>query len=274
MAIYATNFVVTRYSMLSGLQPLDLVALRYLVAGALLWPSFARLGLRTLSEIGWRRGIVLTWLAGAPYMITFYSGLRLAPASHGAILNPGIVPSVVFLGLVATGRQRFSPLRAVSLMLILVGLVLVTGSSFTASGAVLRGDAILFASGISWGLFTLLARLWELKPLPTTAVVSVLSMAYLPFYLLLAVPTFSSVSIPHLLAQGVFQGIVISIGSMYLITYAVRQLGAQLTALFSPLVPVITTLLAIPLLGEVPSASQWGGVIMVVAGMVSAARFG
>jgi drug/metabolite transporter (DMT)-like permease len=64
----------------------------------------------------------------------------------------------------------------------------------------------------------------------------------------------------------------LSRGSASAIAYAVRQLGSQLAALFSPLIPVLTTLLAVPMLGEVPSALQLFGVAAVVGGMLSAAR--
>lgn len=71
--------------------------------------------------------------------------------------------------------------------------------------------------------------------------------------------------------QAVWQGLVNSIASLGLMTYTLRRLGAQVTALFSALVPLLTTLLAIPLLLEIPTAGQWAGVVIVAAGMLGAA---
>src|SRR5260370_1279242 len=139
MTVYAINFVGTRYSVQHGLTPLDLAALRYSVSGLVLLPNFVRLGVRDLGGLGWPRAIALSCLAGSPYVLVFFLGLTLAPASHGAVLNPGIVPSVVFLGLVALGRQQFSVPRALTLLVIVAGLVLVTGSSFTLLRPVLAG---------------------------------------------------------------------------------------------------------------------------------------
>lgn len=271
VGIYAANIVATRYSVLNGLSSLDLTALRYSVAGLVLLPYFYRLGLRDMGGIGWPKGVILSCLAGAPYMVVFFYGLSLAPAAHGAVLNPGIVPSVVFLGMVFLGRQPFSAARALSLMLIVLGLILVTRSSFSTEGRVLFGDVLLFMTGISWGLFTLLAKLWELRPMQAAAVVSVISLLYLPPYLAFHYGGFGSASLAHVGAQAMFQGLINSIGTLYLLTYAVRRLGAQLTALFSPLVPVLTALLAVPLLGETLTAAQWAGVSVVVLGMLSAA---
>ena len=272
MAIYAANFVVTRYSVLNGLTSFDLAALRFSVAGLLMLPYFYRLGLTDLGGIGWPRAILLSCLAGSPYMLVFFYGLSFAPASHGAVLNPGIVPSVVFLSMVFLGLQSFSLARAVSLMSIVLGVIFVTASSFSLQGSVLFGDLLLFSTGISWGIFTLLAKRWKLRPMQGTAIVSVISLLYVPLYLLFWYNGFGSVSVTHLVSQAIFQGLVLSIGTIYLVTYAVQRLGAQLTSLFSPLVPVLTTLIAVPLLGEIPTSLQWIGIILVVLGMVSAAK--
>lgn len=272
MAIYAANFVATRYSVLNGLTSLDLTALRYSVAGLVMLPYFCRLGLRELGGLGWPRAMLLTCLAGSPYMVVFFFGLSFAPASHGAVLNPGIVPSVVFLGMVFLGLQSFSLARAISLIFIILGVVLVTTSSFSLRGSVLFGDLLLLSTGISWGLFTLLTKLWELRPMQSAAIVSVISSLYLPPYLFFSYNGFEAASFTHVISQAIFQGIVLSIGTLYLITYAVQSLGAQLTSLFSPLVPVLTTLIAAPLLGEIPTSIQWIGIILVVLGMLSAAK--
>src|SRR5262245_47381218 len=140
VVLYAANIVVTRSSVLHGLTGLDLAALRYGVAGLVCLPYAWQAGLRDLGGIGWRRGLVLACLAGAPFMVVFFYGLRFAPAAHGAVLNAGVVPSVVFLGLVCLGRQPFGLTRALSLLSIALGLVLVTGSSFSMEGRVLLGD--------------------------------------------------------------------------------------------------------------------------------------
>lgn len=272
MAIYAANFVAARYSILKGLTSLDLVALRFSVAGLIMLPAFCRLGLSNLGGLGWPRAILLTCLAGAPYMVIFLFGLRFAPASHGAVLNPGIVPSVVFVGMVFLGLQSFSVRRLISLLSITVGVVFVTASSFSLQGSVLFGDLLLLGSGVSWGLFTLFTKLWNLRPIQSVAIVSVISLLYLPPYFLFVYSGFGAVAIAHVLLQAIFQGIVMSIGTIYLLTYAVQRLGAQLTALFSPLVPVLTTLIAIPLLGEIPTAIQMAGIFLVVLGMLSAAK--
>ena len=269
MTVYAVNFVGARYSVQHGLTSLDLAALRYSVSGLVMLPTFVRLGVRDLGGLGWPRAIAMSCLAGSPYVLVFFLGLTLAPAAHGAVLNPGLVPTVVFVGLVSLGRVKFTIARALPLVVIVVGLVLVTGSSFSARGSVLAGDALLFLTGISWGLFTLFARVWNVRPLQATTIISVLSMIYLPLYFAFFYRGFATASTTHILLQVGYQGLGMSIAALYLVTFAVRRLGAQLTSLFSPLIPVMTTMMAVPLLGEVPTPSQWVGVALVAIGMVT-----
>src|SRR5581483_5334959 len=268
--VYAGNFVAVRYSVQHGLTSFDLAALRFGAAGTLLLPYLFAVGIRDLGGLGWRRGIALACLAGAPYSVVFFLGLSRAPAAHGAVLNPGLVPSVVFLVLVALGRERFSARRAVSLACIVAGLVLVTQTAFTTGRTMLVGDALLLLTGVSWGLFTVLLRVWEVGPLQSAAIVSVISMAYLPVYFV-AWHHAIAASFAHMALQALLQGVFNSVIAIVLLTFAVRRLGAQLTALFSPAIPVLTTLLAIPLLGEVPTLGQWFGVAIVFLGMTSAA---
>ncbi len=67
MALYAANFVASRYSIQSGLSAYDLNALRYTTAGLVLLPLLIRnYGIRKLAGIGWGwgRGLPLAWLAG------------------------------------------------------------------------------------------------------------------------------------------------------------------------------------------------------------------
>ena len=172
VVIWTANLLLSRYSVLEGLSSYDLTALRYSVAGLILLPNFFRIGgLQDLGGLGWKKGLILSFLAGPPYMMAFYYGFKLAPVSHAAVLALGIVPTVVFLGLVLTGRTSFSLAALCSLILIIVGLIFVTASSFSIHRDVLMGDACFIVGGTFWGLFTFLSRIWKVSPMPSVTVI-------------------------------------------------------------------------------------------------------
>lgn len=273
MALYASNFIFSRYSIKAGLTSYDLTALRYASAGMLLLPLLLRYGIRDLAGIGWFKGPVLAWLAGAPYMMLVFGGLLFSPAAHGSVLNPGFVPVVAAVGMWLVAGIRIKPIKQAALALIIVGLVLVSSFSLGKDKASLFGDLLFLLSGLSWGVFTVLLRHWQLNPWRVAVVVSVLSMLYLPFYALSGGQHLNAVPLEHIIAQALFQGPGLSILALFLFSYAVRTLGAHHASVYSPLVPVLASLFGIPLLGETLSTVQWLGILCVGTGMYFAARF-
>jgi drug/metabolite transporter (DMT)-like permease len=77
-------------------------------------------------------------------------------------------------------------------------------------------------------------------------------------------PLHTGVATPS--AQVIFQGIVVSIVALGLYG-RVLILGASGGSAFGALVPALSALLAIALLVEWPTASGWGGIILISAGV-------
>ena len=116
----------------------------------------------------------------------------------------------------------------------------------------------------------MLTRAWNVAPFAATAIVSVPSLAYLPVYALLR-PGLLGAPLGVVLLQAAYQGVLNAVVALYLYGVAVRALGPARGSLVPPAVPVLTALLAVPVLGEVPTAAQWLGVALVFAGLVAAA---
>jgi len=77
----------------------------------------------------------------------------------------------------------------------------------------------------------------------------------------------SDVPFADLTFQVIFQGIVVTIISLVLYGRAALILGASGGSAFGALVPALSALLAIPLLGEWPTASGWVGIVLISAGV-------
>ena len=169
---------------------------------------------------------------------------------------------------VALGLATFTFRALVPLAIIVVGLVLVTAASFSGQSSVLLGDLVLLLSGVSWGLFTLLLRVWSLAPLQAAAVVSVLSLPFVGVYLVGAEAPLTSATWQHLMLQAIYQGFVVTIAAIVMLAYAVRGLGAQTAALFAPLIPIGATLAGALVLGEAITVAQAIGIALVAIGMV------
>jgi drug/metabolite transporter (DMT)-like permease len=270
--IYAGQFVITRWSIQRTLTLWDVAALRFAVAGALMLPLLMRYGFRDAAGIGWRRAIVVGITVGAPYTLLLFAGLTLAPAAHGAVIISGGTPIMSALLVSLWFGERLSAGRIAGLATIFIGLLLVGWPSLFdgGHGYVWVGDLLLLGASALWGAFTALTRRWQVDPLRGAAVVWVLALAYLPFYVALAPTRLLTAPPGEVVFQATYQGIGVAVLALFLYTYATRALGPTSASLFMPLIPVIAVLLGIPVLGEVPSAVQLVGIVVVSAGMVLA----
>lgn len=273
-AIWASYTVLARLAVKAGLSPGDLTLLRFLPGGLIMAPLLWRWGWRDLGGIGWRRGLVLTLLAGPAFSLLFMSGFTLAPLAHGAVIAPAC-QMLAGVGLSAwLARQPLTRETVLGAGLVVLGLASMGGDALLhgQGGTTLLGDALFALAGCCWGLFGALSRRWMVDPLRVTGVVAVLSL--LMFAPLFAVwadlgrlrDAGAGMLTLQLLAQGVGAGLV----AVLAFSRAAALLGSGRAAFFGALVPGAASLLAIPVLGEVPTTLQVVGIVGVVTGLLVA----
>lgn len=269
--IWSLYTVLARYAVKAGLGPADLTLLRFLPAGLLLLPWLWRHGVRTLGGIGWRRGLVLALLAGPGFSLLIMGGFVHAPLVHGVVIAPAcqMLSSLVLGAWLA--HQRWSRESAIGAAMVTLGLAFVGGDGLLHASADLTplGDLMFLLAGTCWGLFGALSRRWQVDPMAVTAVVAVLSLAlFAPAYLVLGEPARLLRADPGLLAvQLLAQGF--GAGWVALLAYsrAAALLGSGRAGFFGAMVPAAASLVAIPVLGEVPGPLQVGGIVAVVLGL-------
>jgi drug/metabolite transporter (DMT)-like permease len=94
---------------------------------------------------------------------------------------------------------------------------------------------------------------------------------FVPFYLAFADTTRLMAASPGMLTmQVVFQGLGAGLVAMLAFSRAVALLGSGRAAFFGALVPGAASVLAIPVLGEVPTGLQLLGIVAVVLGLLTA----
>lgn len=275
--IWGAFLAVSRHGMGAGLHASDLAFIRYAVAGAVLLPWVLTHSPRTLAGIGWRRGIVLSLLAGPLFVLIGASGYLFAPLAHGAVIQLGVLTlmSICLAALLLGERLRTS--RFIGLGVIIAGLVTIAGPALLdGQSQAWIGDLLFAAAGSMFAVFTILVRRWKLQAFATTAVVSVLSgVIYSPLYLALTgTQRLSAAPIALLVEQGVVQGLLSGIVALFTFARAVHYLGAGRAALFPALAPAVAILLGIPLVGELPSLGQWCGLLICTFGLLIALRSG
>ncbi|HNB27288.1 MAG TPA: DMT family transporter [Alphaproteobacteria bacterium] len=269
--LFSSFTLVSRLGLTSSLSLPDLAALRFGIGGLLLMPVLLRHG---LSAVTWREAAALAFFGGLGFAVFAYAGFSLAPAAHGAVLLHGTLPLFTWAIMGLIQRRHVPRSQVVGIVLIATGVALMAYDSVAgASPRQLLGDGCLLVASLLWSSYGVLSRRLGLPPAQGASIVAVFSMCcFLPVYLLLPAKAILLVGHRELLLQAGVQGVLIGAVSIFVYTRAVAALGPDRMALFTAAVPCITTLVAIPLLSEVPSIADMIGVGAVTFGMMVALR--
>jgi drug/metabolite transporter (DMT)-like permease len=174
----------------------------------------------------------------------------------------------VFLG------RRFRRRSAWGVALIAAGVTaLVAGSSTAFDGHILRGDLLfLLASLLACG-YILQTRHFRLPPTAAAAFVAVYSaIAFLPWYFLSSGDPFARASASELILQTLYQGVLIGFVSFIALNRAIAALGCTKASAFISAVPVLTAIIAIPVLGEQPPLADCAALVLITLGVGLASR--
>lgn len=261
--------IVSQVGSGDGLAVWDMAALRFAVGGMIMLPFFMRNRLRGLSI---SRALVIAFLGGLGFALFAYAGFFMAPAAHGAVLLHGTLPLFTFVVSLALGDAvRRGAILGVLLIALGIGLMALD-TTRGASATQLLGDACLLLASLCWSTCGILIKRAGVPSVQASAIVVVFSaLLYLPLYFAVVGPGgLLAADLGPVLVQAIFQGAFIGALSIFVYTRSVQSLGPNGTALFTAAIPCVTTVLAIPVLAEVPSWLEWTGVGTVSVGMVAA----
>jgi len=273
VAIWFGFMVISRLGGKSALTGWDIAALRLAFGSFFLLPFSLNLP-RTV----WRdtRLWALAMLGGVGFLVLIYSALKLAPAAHGGILSPSTQPFIVTIAAFFILGARPDRARVITLLPIALGVIFVAGPNFLGGNInieILIGDALLLSVSVVWAVYSVYAKKWAYNPWLLTRFLCLASaLVYLPLYLLFAPKGIMDVSWSMILLQGLYQGIGPTILAILFFLRAVERLGAERTGVMIGLVPIISGLAAVPLLGEPLTVPLIIGMVLVSAGTYFAAR--
>jgi drug/metabolite transporter (DMT)-like permease len=271
ISIWVGWILLTRYGVTTSLSPYDLVALRFAFAGLVLLPVVIKRGLG-LRQVGVKKWLVIVCCAGVPYVLVASTGLQFAPAAHAGALIPGTMPLWAALLAVFFLKEHIEPTRRAGLFLIPIGIAVILGSGLVDfSSGQWRGHLLFLLAAMTWASFTVAMRSASqsgFDALHAAAVVSVVgAVVYLPIYALWLPHHIATAPMSAIVIQTIYQGLFVSIVSLFAYTRAVMILGASLGSSFASLVPVLAMLCAIPMLGEWPKPMDFVGIAAITTGV-------
>lgn len=292
VALWTGFIVIGRASAAHVLLPFDLALVRITGAALVLlpwglWltrrgrPAHATASLGGLSPLPLRQTVATGLFGGLLYAVLCYAGFFFAPAAHASVLMPGSLPLWSTLLAFALLHERVTAARALGLACIAGGGLLVGGSSLLAGfggGQVWKGDLIYLLAGFCWAAYGVLARRFRLDPVHSTIAVTALAfVVYVPLFVLLTrlgvLPTrLGEASATEILLQGLFQGVgVVAIAGVSFVLM-VQTFGPVRSTMITALVPGLSALGAVALLGEPLGWALVAGLLLVTAGILFGVR--
>ena len=269
VSLWASWAVATRYLLgAATLGATDMIAVRFLTAALLMLPYALRRGL-PLRRLGPLSLSAVVGGSGFAFSLCNTGSLVFAPAGHGGAMTAPL--SAVFTGLLAhlVLGERLRRRSVLGLGLIIVGVATLVGATLAGRDPrVFIGHALFASAGLLFACYTVAIRRARLASLDAVAI-SVIGSAivYLPAYLLIAGPRFLAAPLGELVIQGVLHGGLGATLSVILFSIGVARLGAARAATPAALNPALTALLAIPLLGEVPTWPEVPAFAALTAGV-------
>ncbi|NJD34102.1 MAG: DMT family transporter [Betaproteobacteria bacterium] len=274
ICIWTGFILVSRAGGKGVLTGWDVAALRFGVGGMVAVFFLSRVKLPPIKVVA-----LFSVFGGIGYAVTVYTAFRLAPAAHAAVLLPGALPFATAVIAWLWLKQTPSRVQRLALGLVFAGIVLTAADTLShgvrITGLQLVGDALFLCGSSAWAVFTLLLRRHPLPPLAATVATTLGSaVVYLPLWWLFLPSNLGQAPAAEIAMQAVYQGVLVVFVAMLLYTFAVRQLGPQTVALLMAVVPGLSALAAVPVLGEPLSLLALAGLAAVTVGAVLGVRQG
>lgn len=220
---------------------------------------------------------------GLIYALLAYRGFVYAPAAHASVLMPGSLPLWTALLAALLLGDRITPWRALGLVLIVLGDLLVGGASLWRAfdgGEVWKGDVFFMLAAACWATYSVLARHHALEAVRATIAITVFALlAFVPLYTVLTVSGWSggqvlSAPLSEVLFQMFFQGWGSVVISGITFTKMIQHFGPVRSTMITALVPGLSAFGAVLVLGEPLSWNLWAGLALVTLGILFGVRSG
>jgi drug/metabolite transporter (DMT)-like permease len=265
---FGTLSILAKLAYSAGLGTNQLLAFRFVVAGAGMWLVALAIGQSPL-RLKRRQIFNLVALGAIVYTaqaLTYFLALRSLPASL-CVLIVYIYPSLVVLAGWLFLHRAVSPWHGVALVSSFVGVALLVGAAqFQLAWALV----LAFAAPVMYTTFIFLGER-VMTDVPAIAASAVMFSSTAVVFCFIA-GLGGQLSLPSTAAGWLVVVAIAVIPTMVAISLflaGLPRIGASRAALLSTLEPVVTVLLAVVLLGDRFSAVQVvGGVLVLVAVVV------
>ncbi|KZN13898.1 DMT family transporter [Marinomonas sp. TW1] len=247
VAIWTGFILVSKAGSLAALALPDMMMVRFGTAFILFSP-FIWQHRHTIFQ--WRM-LALGCIGGLAYALSVFNGFDHAPATHAALLLPGLMPIMIAVFAYFLANERHGNAAWFGILLSSLGIVALISETLMTGAPYWIGDVSFILACIFWGIFTVLLRRWEFAPWQATlGIIAVTTCLFTPIYGFFLPHQITQASWEMIGLQAFYQGVMATTVQMVCYGRAVHLIGATRMGSLMALVPVFASALAVPLFGE------------------------
>lgn len=242
--IWSGWVVLSRAGVVGAFSVWDLGLLRFGTAAVIVLPLLL-----------WRRrpfGAIFTpkillpaLLGGSAYALFSFAALQQSPAVNAGVVVNGLIPiATICLISVFSRRLPHSRELAISLLIILANFLLLRGALIPWGSY-----AMFVAATFSLAFYFVAVSIWNLDSEVFFYAVPIVNAIFMiPCWLLFDGKI--EADLGDIVLQAAYQGVLVTIGAITLLTFAIHRIGSVMVAVIMSGVPAVTAVLAYGFLGE------------------------
>ncbi|MBI3765123.1 MAG: DMT family transporter [Ignavibacteriales bacterium] len=236
------------------IEPVTLTMVRSVMAavGLLVIAAVRKTNFRILREHYVSIGL-LSALAIPINQFLFLTGIKYTTPANASLLY-GTTPAIVLLVSHFIGKEKMTWKKSIGVAIAFCGILLVVferGIDFRSDYTF--GNGLLVIAVLAWSFYTVLGKQMIMKygAFPTSAITMILgTVMFLPIGIIRVVDfNFSSLTMNHWMGL-LYLSLGTSIFAYFLWYYALGKIEASKVAIFTNLQPILTTILAVVILGQ------------------------
>ena len=272
--IWALNMVVTRYAA-NVIEPVSISFWRLLIALVVIAPFVFKAVLQQKQQVLANMGklTVLASLSMLIYQCLSYWAGHSTTATNMSIINAFIPIFTIFVSLIILAEKpsKYGVLGSLISILGLLFLISQGKPSGLLSGGFHFGDGLMVIAVISYALYGVLIRAWQL---PISLGVSLFAqillavLLHLPLLMIFGLQSLDQQNI----ATVMYAALLPSIVAPFMWMKAMQTLGPNRSSMFTNLGPILTAIVAYIYLGEQWMYYHTIGTIMAISGVILAQK--
>jgi len=267
--IWGANYSVVK-SAISAMPPQAFNVMRMGVASAVFAGALLARGLPRVARADWVRLALLGTVGHFVYQVCFMAGLARTTASNSALII-GCSPVAVSIASALAGHERVPRAQWAGVLLSVLGVYLVVGTSAEFGGSSLAGDLLTLGAVCCWAVYTVGSRplLARYSPLAVTGITMIAGTA---MYVPASASQLAQVDVGRVPAwawTSMMLSAVLALNVAYLIWYtSVLRIGNVRTSAYSNFIPLVALSVAALALGESIAPSKLAGAAAILTGVV------